>query len=170
VTSTTGPTNKTNLAVTGEGTFDLPPIPMLQTSLMASTAAGLYHNVSTNVPEASEVPNRYHVGLFFAEIDPRVNASGLRVFDVSINKNPFLSNADVFAKVGLYTGYEIYSPSPVSQPNPGHFLVNITSTATSTFPPFIAGVEILQLFSSTIAPGTSSIDGNCYGNQFIRLI
>jgi hypothetical protein len=135
---------------------------------MATTAAGLVYNISTNVPEAGEVPNRYHVGLFFAEIDPRVNASGLRVFDVSVNGNLFLSNVDVFATSGPYSGVEIYSPSPLSQPNPGHFIVTIASTTTSVFPPFIAGAEILQLFPSTIAPATSSIDGNNHRNQFIK--
>ena len=121
---------------------------------MATTAAGLYYKLPT-FPQSTSY--KYYVALYFAELDPSVNASGLRVFDVSINGVPFYQAIDVFAEVGLYTAYEIYSPNPVG-PFSDHVLINLTSTAGSVLPPFLAALEIFQLFQNPMVSATSSVD------------
>ena len=147
-------TNQTSQAVVVAGVADSPPVSVLQTSFVAPSAAGLYYNRSTH-PEGSAY--KYHIALYFAELDPRVNASGLRVFDVSINGKSFSKGIDVYAVVGLYAVCEIYSTVPVG-PFSDYVLINLTSTAGSLFPPFIAAAEILQLVQNPMVPPTSSVD------------
>jgi N-acetylneuraminic acid mutarotase len=49
-------------------------------------------------------PGRYHVRLYFAEIYSGAQSVGARVFNVSIEGAPMLSNYDIFADVGGYKG------------------------------------------------------------------
>jgi hypothetical protein len=100
----------------------------------------------------------YHVELFFAEIDSRVNASGQRVFNITINGENFYPLLDVYERVGLYASEEIYSKYPLG-PYTSGVSINATRTSTSAFPPFIAGAEILELLDDPMAPPTSPIDG-----------
>ena len=133
---------------------DSPPVSVLQTSFVASTNAGFYYNLTRNLAGTSY---RCYLELYFAELDSRVNVSGLRVFDMSINGRPVFLNLDVYKQVGLYRGYEIYSPKPQG-PYSDHLLINVTSTPSSVYPPFIAAAEILQLFDNPMVPSTSSVD------------
>jgi hypothetical protein len=49
-------------------------------------------------------PGRYQVRLYFAEIFSGTQSVGARVFNVSIEGSPVLTNYDVFAEVGGYKG------------------------------------------------------------------
>jgi hypothetical protein len=142
---------------------DLPPVPVVQTSFIGTMANGWsYKPVLPNNRSHS-----YYVVLFFAEIDPRVNASGLRVFDLTINGGNFYPGLDVYKGAGgLYGSYEIYSPNPLG-PYPS-IMINGTGSQGSIFPPFIAGTEILQLLDDPMAPPTSATDGiTCCSCSFI---
>ena len=141
------------------GLADSPPVPVLQTSYAAPTAAGFFVNLTAGLDTTTSY--NYYLALFFAEIDPRVNASGLRVFDVTINGSPFFQDFDVYAKVGLYTAFELYSSKQLG-PYTNHLLINATPTATSVYPPFISAAEILQLFDNPMVPPTSSVDSKLY--------
>jgi hypothetical protein len=130
------------------------PVSVVQTSFVADSAAGWYYN-----PIAADSPlHRYYVVLFFAEVDPRVNASGLRVFDLTINGTNFYQGLDVYNGAGgLYAAYEIYTPNPLGPYS--SIMINATGTPSSVFPPFIAGAEILQLLDDPMTPPTSPVDG-----------
>ena len=136
------------------GLVDFPPVSVVQTSYVATSNAGFYWNLTYNLAGTS---NQYYVALYFAEVDSRVNASGLRVFDVWINGRLFYAGIDVYKGVRLYAVSEFYTVSPVG-PYSDYILINVTSTSSSVFPPFIAAAEVLQLFDNPIVPPTSSID------------
>ena len=148
------PTNRTSDPVGVAGLPDSPPLSVVQTSWTGTDKSLLVYNLSTTPPG---IAYRYYISLFFAELDPNVNASGLRVFDVSINGKSFSKGIDVYAVVGLYAVCEIYSTVPVG-PFSDYVLINLTSTAGSLFPPFIAAAEILQLVQNPMVPPTSSVD------------
>ena len=153
-TEKTGPTNQTSLMIV-DRLADSLPLPVVQTSYAAPTAAGFFVNFTDGLDTTTSY--YYYLALFFAEIDPRVNASGLRVFDVTINESPFYPGYDVYAEVGQYTVSEIYSSRQLG-PYTDHVLINFTSTPTSVYPPFISAAEILQLFDNPMVPTTSSVD------------
>ena len=153
-TDTTAPTNQTSQAVVVAGLADSPPVSVVQTNFMATTAAGLYYNRSL----LGSTPYKYCVALYFAELDPNVNASGQRVFDISINGNAFGKGIDVYADVGLYRVDEVYSSYPLG-PFSDYVLIQLTSAAGSVLPPFIAALELFQLFQNPMLPATSSVDG-----------
>lgn len=139
------------------GLADSPPVSVMQTSWMA-TGSSLVFNLSSTLPlNASRL---YYISLYFAEIDPStVNASGLRVFDVSINGIPFFAGADVYAEAGPSNAAGIYTFVPRG-PLFDYVLINMTATASSVYPPFVAASELLQLFDNPMVPATSSVDGN----------
>ena len=97
------------------------------------------------------------MALYFAEVDSRVNASGLRVFDIWVNGGSFFSNVDVYNSVRSYSAYEIYSSKPQG-PYSDHILINVTSTPSSVYPPFIAALEILQVLDNPMVSATSLVD------------
>jgi hypothetical protein len=131
------------------------PVSVVQTSFVAGSIAGWYYKPALAVDGR---PHRYYMALFFAEVDPRVNASGLRVFDITLNGEYFYRGLDVYKGAGgLYAAYEIYSPNPLGPYS--SILVNATGTPSSVFSPFIAGAEILQLLDDPMAPPTSPVDG-----------
>ena len=140
------------------GLVDFPPISVVQTSYVATSNAGFYLNLTYNLAGTSY---QYYVALYFAEVDPRVNASGLRVFDVWINGKLFYAGIDVYKEVRLYAVSEIYTISPVG-PYSDYILINVTSASSSVYPPFIAAAEVLQLFDNPMAPATSSIDSKLF--------
>ena len=137
------------------GLADSPPLPVVQTSYAAPTAAGFFVNFTAGLDTTTHY--YYYLALFFAEIDPRVNASGLRVFDVTINGSPFYRNFDVYANVGQYTVSELYSSKQLG-PYTDHVLINATSTPSSVYPPFIAALEILQVLDNPMVSATSLVD------------
>ena len=136
------------------GLRDSPPVSVLQTSYVASSNAGFYYNLTYNLAGTSY---QYYVAFYFAELDSRVNASRLRVFNISINGNSYYSDIDVYDEVGLYRAFEIYSSTPQG-PYADYVLIEVTSTSSSVYPPFMAAAEILQLFDNPMAPATSSVD------------
>ena len=111
---------------------------------------------------STAITYNYMVSLFFVELDPRVNASGLRVFDATINGSPLLRGIDVYASAGADNAYEIMSDAqkpfgPYADPV---LIINLTSTPSSQYPPSIAAAEILQLFDEIMLSATIEADSN----------
>ena len=154
MTITTEPVIWTSQTVATDELADSPPVSVLQTSYVAASNIGFYINQPVDPTGTSY---HYYVAFYFAEVDSRVNASGLRVFDIWVNKKSFFSDVDVYNRVGLYSAYEVYSPKPQG-PYSDYILINVTSTPSSVYPPFISAFEILQLFDNPMLPPTSSID------------
>jgi hypothetical protein len=140
------------------------PVSVAQTSLVGSIAHGWSYNATVD-----GYSHTYYVALFFAEVDPSVNASGLRVFDVTINGESFSQGIDVYYQVGLDKPYEIYTyPGALIGPY-SSIVINGTANSTSVFPPFIAGAEILQLLDDPMAPPTHPVDGKKYSNYSLLI-
>ena len=140
--------------MTIEGIDELPPVSVVQTSYVAPSNAGFSYIQTDNLAGTSY---RCYLELYFAELDSRVNASGLRVFDIAINGDSYFTGLDVYDKVGPNRAFGLYSPKPQG-PYSDHLLINVTSTPSSVYPPFIAAAEILQLFDNPMVPSTSSVD------------
>ena len=106
----------------------------------------------------------YYMAFWFVELDPRVDAPGLRVFNLSSNGYLLVSGIDIFNSVkALYTAYQLYSSSPYG-PYEDNVFIEAYTTPTSLYPASIAGVEVLQLFENPMnaTTPTSSLDGtNC---------
>lgn len=81
-------------------------------------------------------PGTYEVRLYFAEIDPNVQATGLREFDVTINGQKVLSRLDIFAATGGYTG----SVRSFVVPSAGSITVSFTGVKGQ---PLVSGIEVL---------------------------
>jgi hypothetical protein len=156
VTSSTGANaNRTSNAVVTGKYREYVPVSVVQTSFVADSILNGW-SYKTGLA-ADNLSHSYYVVLFFAEVDPRVNASGLRVFDISINGKNFFQGLDVYDLAGLYNAYQVYTINPR-----GPFssvVINVTGNPTSAFPPFIAGAEILQLLDDPMALPTSPFDG-----------
>jgi hypothetical protein len=145
---------RTSEVIAGATFIEYVPLPVVQTSLVADSIANGW---SYKPALADSLPHRYYVMLFFAEIDPKVNASGLRVFDISINGDNFSPGVDVYKKMTPYYSYRIYRENPLGPYS--SIVISLTGTPTSVFPPFIAGAEILQLLDDPMAAPTSPVDG-----------
>ena len=106
----------------------------------------------------------YYMAFWFVELDPRVDAPGLRVFNLSSNGHLLKSGIDIFARMnGLYIGYQIYTADPHG-PYEDNVLIEAYTAPTSLYPASIAGAEVLQLFDNPMnaTTPTSSLDGtNC---------
>jgi hypothetical protein len=132
---------RTSNTVTGTDSDEYVPVSVVQTSFVADSIANFWSYKPALAADGR--PHSYYAVLFFAEVDPRVNASGRRVLDITINGRNFFQGLDVYDQAGLDNSYEIYSPNPLGPYS--SVVVNVTGTPTSVFPPFIAGTEILQL-------------------------
>ena len=147
----------TSALVDISGIPDLPPRAVMQNNHVGRNGSIVYRINTSTFSDGST----YYVLLCFVELDPRVNATGLRVFDLSINGISLSNGLDIYQRVGLNRGYVIYANiSLVTKANGG--LVEARSTPTSLYPPTIAGVEILQLLDNTTTNSyspTSSKDG-----------
>ena len=148
------PTNRTSDPVGVAGLPDSPPLSVVQTSWTGTDKSLLVYNLSTTPPG---IAYRYYISLFFAELDPNVNASGLRVFDGTVNGNLLFQGLDVYEQVGQYGVIESYSSAPFG-PYADYVVINLTSTASSVYPPSIAAAEIIRLFDNPMVPATSSVD------------
>ena len=147
----------TSALVDISGIPDLLPRAVMQNNHVGRNGSIVYRINTSTFSDGST----YYVLLCFVELDPRVNATGLRVFNLSINGVSLSYGLDIYQRVGLNTGYVIYAKiSLVTKANGG--LVEARSAPTSLYPPTIAGVEILQLLdngaSNPYSP-TSSMDG-----------
>jgi hypothetical protein len=132
------------------------PVSVVQTSFVAdSIASGWSYKPAL---ATDSLPHSYYVVLFFAEIDKSVNASGQRVFNITINGNNFSQGLDVYNQAhGPDVTFTIYSPNPLGPYS--SIVINATGSQGSIFPPFIAGAEILQLLDDPMAPPTHPVDG-----------
>ena len=142
---------------------DSPPDAVLQTNFVA-------RNITVNLTRASNVlststmagRHKYYVALFLAEIDPRVNASGQRVFDVTVNGNTFKKDVDIYANISLYRGIEYHTKTSIPMgPISNNIIIEARAKSNSSYPASIAGVEVLQLFDNPMnaTTPTSSSDG-----------
>ena len=161
-TDTTGPTIRTSEAVNVKGIYDSPPISVMQTSTVTtSTGASFYYNLTHGLGSGSY---KYHMAFFFSELDPRVNASGLRVFDIWTNSDIFYTGLDIYFDTYRYGTDVVYTPNPWG-PYSDYILIRMTSTLSSVYPPIIAAAEILQLFDNPMLPATSSVDSKLLFGQ-----
>ena len=136
---------------------DLPPQAVMQTNHIGRNGS-IVHRI--NISTFSD-GSTYYVLLCFVELDPRVNATGLRVFNLSINGVSLSYGLDIYQRVGLNRGYVIYANISLVT-NANVMLVEARSAPTSLYPPTIAGVEILQLLDGATTNSynaTSSNDG-----------
>mgnify|MGYP000364903311 CR=1 FL=1 len=144
------------------------PVPedVMQTNFVSDS--GL---IITDVSQASDVLttstvsglHSYCVTLWFAELDPRVYASGQRVFDLTVNNEPFYTGLDIYNEAsGLYKTVEIHTKTDRALgPYQDSIIIQAQSTPNSTYSPTMAGYEVLQLFDNAMnatAP-TPSSDG-----------
>jgi hypothetical protein len=153
-TSYGGDANRTSEAVLVRN-CDYVPVAVVQTSYVARSISGWHYQPTL---AADSRPHKYFLALLFAEIDPRVNAPGQRVFDLTLNGITVYQGFDVYSESkGLYVAREIYAVEPYGPYS--SIVINATGTTTSLFPPFLAGLEILQLLDDPMAPPTSATDG-----------
>lgn len=93
-----------------------------------------YGAMSYNIP----VPNgKYTVRLHFAEIFSGCQYVGCRIFNVGVNGTPFLSNFDIYGKVGGYTALVMQTSTAVTNQ-----MLNINFTAVKENPQ-VTGIEII---------------------------
>ncbi|KAH7295500.1 hypothetical protein KP509_27G052200 [Ceratopteris richardii] len=114
------------------------PEKLLQTSLTGSRD----FTVSRSNLEVNAV---HYVQFHFAEIDPLVNSSGMRVFNIFANDVLLSTDGpiDVFNSVGANTAY---SYRYVLKSNASGVVVfTFTSIASSTFPPSVAAAELFEV-------------------------
>eukprot|EP00250_Pteridium_aquilinum_P022091 c25299_g1_i1 orf=112-3003(-) len=145
-----GLVNKT-AAIDTSTAQDMPPANVLQTAIRGGTNDPrgfpiIFHNVVENA--------EYYCVFYFAEINPAVNATGLRIFNIKLNGQPMALNEkpiDVFAVVGANAAYEFQAPPTLSTT-----ALNFTfsPTSTSVFPPFLAAAEVFYEINSTISTGS----------------
>ncbi|MCO5558474.1 hypothetical protein L7F22_012058 [Adiantum nelumboides] len=140
---------------TTEATIDTdqiykPPAQIFQTAYVGKSYITL--NYTTLDPKV-----KYLAEFYFVEIDPAVNSSGLRVFNIYANGDLMSTAAaiDVYARVGANAAFGY--PVAVSPNADGVVTFNFSSMTTSTYPPYLAAAEF---FSSKMpAPLTSSSVG-----------
>jgi N-acetylneuraminic acid mutarotase len=106
------PSPHVNAAAAGNETFSTTqPIDTTHPSIPAGTPQEIFKTERWDPPEGVEMkwsfpvsPGGYQVRLYFAEIYEGSQNVGARVFNVSIEGSPVLSNYDIFAEVGGYKG------------------------------------------------------------------
>ena len=168
--------NVTTQNVNVNGIPDYPPMAVLQTNLIADNITINLAEDFRNVFTTSTVTgsHMYFVVLFFAEIDPRVNAPGQRVVDLTVNGGVFVEAADIYADAsGTYNGLEYYTNTSIPLgPYSDNIIIEATAKTNSSYPAAIAGAEVLQLFdhSMNATTPTSSSDGmyNCSPHTHTR--
>ncbi|KAH7428001.1 hypothetical protein KP509_10G070700 [Ceratopteris richardii] len=123
-------------------TKETPPVKVLQSSLIGEPDILLPY-------QGLDPHGVYFVEFHFAEIDPAVNASGRRSFNIYANGD--LQNTDgaidVFGTVGAnaaLTQYFVVTPT-----HAGDINFNFTVTNTSLFPACLAGAELFNVQSHT---------------------
>ncbi|KAH7365308.1 hypothetical protein KP509_18G020000 [Ceratopteris richardii] len=106
--------------------------------------------------------NAFHyVQFYFAEIEPLVNTTGMRVFNIFANGDLLSTEGsiDVFARVGANAVYSYRKP--VTSNATGAIVFTFTSLANSTFPPFLAAAELFefrQINALTPAPIVTTVE------------
>ena len=138
---------------------DYPPMAVMQTSVIGRDITvdfSEFPDVLTTSTMAGS--HKYFLAMFFAEIDPRVNASGQRVFNITVNDDLFVNGMDIYDQApGLYNGLQHNTVATYSN----DIIIVATTGSNSLYPASIAGFEVLQLFdhSMNATTPTSSSDG-----------
>ena len=142
---------------------DYPPMAVMQTSVIGRDITvdfSEFPDVLTTSTMAGR--HKYYMALFYAEIDPRVNDSGQRVFDVTVNGDPFGEGMDIYGykNQGLYRGLEHYSNESLG-PYSDNIIIEATAKSNSPYSASIAGFEVMQLFDNPMnaTTPTSASDG-----------
>jgi hypothetical protein len=110
--TTASPSPYVNAAAAGNETFSTAQaIDLTHPSVPAGTPQAVFQTERWDPPAGAEMtwsfpvsPGLYQVRLYFAEIYDGAQSVGARVFNVSIEGSPVLSNYDIFADVGGYKG------------------------------------------------------------------
>jgi N-acetylneuraminic acid mutarotase len=110
--TTASPSPYVNASAAGNETFSTTqPIDTTHPSVPTGTPQAIFQTERWDPPGAVEMkwsfpvsPGPYQVRLYFAEIYEGTQSVGARVFNVSIEGSPVLSNYDIFAEVGGYKG------------------------------------------------------------------
>ena len=153
-TSTIGPTNVTSNTIDMSNIPDVVPMVVMQSNVMATTTDGLMYNFS--IPGT----HHYYINLFFVELDPQVTTG--RVFDVSLNGVPNVKNVDVFdLSFGRYNWHSFFTSSAFG-PYVDYVLITLTPSPSATYLPFLAALEVMQVFDNPMVVSTSSDDGMCF--------
>ncbi|KAI5063543.1 hypothetical protein GOP47_0022090 [Adiantum capillus-veneris] len=148
-TSEAGDVNTTEATIDTDQ-IDKPPAQILQTAFMGKPYVTLnYTNLDPNV--------KYLAELYFAEIDPAVNASGQRVFNIFANGDlvTTLGDIDVFARVGANAAFGY--PAVVSPNADGILTFNFTPTTTSIYPAYLAAAEFFSAKLATLLTSASVV-------------
>ncbi|KAH7293032.1 hypothetical protein KP509_28G008700 [Ceratopteris richardii] len=147
-----GPFYKINLSdirnLTRPEDIDIAPSTLFQDSWKGSPYLSFYW--TQLVPSFT-----FSMQFYFAEIDPQVNSTGARVFNIFINglqETSFVGPVDVFAAVGANTPYMVSGGADSDQS--GTLSVNLTPSVQSLFPSFLAGIE--KFTPTRLEPLTSS--------------
>ena len=156
---------QTDLDVGVNDMLDYPPMAVMRTSLFQT-------DFIVNLKELGDVltaatitdSHEYYMIFFFAEIDPRVNASGQRMFNITVNGDVFAKHVDLYNQApGLYKGFQYNSDAPT--PYSDNIIIVVNTESNSPYPASIAGFEVLELFDNPMnaTTPTSSSDGmyNC---------
>ena len=130
---------------------DDPPLTVMQTSFyepnFTVSITALADVLTTSTVAGS---HKYYIAYFFAEVDERVNASGQRVFDITVNGDLFAQGVDIYTDAsGMYKGLEYYTNTSVPLgPYSDNIIIESKARSTSIYPASIAGIEVLQLFDN----------------------
>ncbi|KAH7427993.1 hypothetical protein KP509_10G070600 [Ceratopteris richardii] len=118
-------------------TNENPPVQVMQSALIGDPDIVLpYHGLDPNA--------KYFVEFYFAEIDPAVNASRQRSFNIYANGDLQNSNGaiDVFGTTGAYAAFtQYFVVGPTAK---GDISFNFTVTNTSLYPAYLAGAELFK--------------------------
>jgi hypothetical protein len=108
-----------------------------------------YSPMTYNIPVSN---GTYDVNLYFAEIYSGCQFSGCRQFNVDVNGSRFLSNFDIFAKVGGYAADKESTSATVSNGT-----LSIAFSAVKEQPEVVA-IEVIPT-GSTPSPSTTTTQG-----------
>ena len=138
---------------------DDPPLTVMQTSFyepnFTVSITALADVLTTSTVAGS---HKYYIAYFFAEVDERVNASGQRVFNITVNDDLFVNGMDIYDQApGLYNGLQHNTVATYSN----DIIIVATTGSNSLYPASIAGFEVLQLFDNPMnaTTPTSASDG-----------
>ncbi|KAH7365391.1 hypothetical protein KP509_18G024800 [Ceratopteris richardii] len=123
---------------------DQPPQKILQSSYTGTSFTSTWTGL--------EVDSKHYVQFYFAEIDPLVTASGMRVFNISANGMDLTSTPiDVFSEVGANTAYSYQAV--VDPDTTGSIRFSFNPVGNSTFSPFLAAAELFNTrISNALTP------------------
>ncbi|KAH7365377.1 hypothetical protein KP509_18G023900 [Ceratopteris richardii] len=141
--------NSTERTINTLNVREHPPETILQTTF----TVGPYFTLNWTGLEAG---SEQYVQFYFAEINPLVNRSGIRVFSISANSRSLTTRLDVFGEVAANTAYSL--PALVDADETRSILFVFTAVANSTFPPFLAAAEFFNTRLSNTLTSSATVD------------